>query len=152
MQAKSVHQNASKLLADANVAPRVAELQAKVSAIAEDRYAVTQERIIAEVARCAFYRADDFFEWGPSGVVVKDSTKLTPDQIAAVCEASQSITTGTIKIKLADKLAALDKLARIMGMFVEKVEHSGSLNISNMSDEELANIAAGRGAGTAASS
>lgn len=57
--------------------------------------------------------------WGPNGVVLRDSETLTDDAAAAVAEVSEtrSEAGGSIKVKLADKLSALDKLSRHLGMY-----------------------------------
>jgi phage terminase small subunit len=63
----------------------------------------------------------DFFEWDQDGVRIKASTELTPDQTAVVVEVQETRSKGTgkntIKIKLSDKQAALEKLGRHLGMF-----------------------------------
>jgi phage terminase small subunit len=117
---------ACKLLSHPKVAPRIAAREAEQRKIAEDKFSVTQERILAELARCALYRADEMFTWGGDGkVTINPSSELTPDQIAAVVGVAYTPSTGKVEIKLADKLAALDKLARTLGMFKERTEHTG---------------------------
>lgn len=88
---------------------------------------VTVERIVAELAKIGFASAGDFFTWGPKGVKVIDSDKLTDEQRAVVSEVQETITEGgrSIRVKLSDKQAALEKLGRYLGMFREKVELSG---------------------------
>jgi len=83
------------------------------------RTEITQDRVLEEFARIGFHNAGDFFTWGPDGVVVIDSATLTPEQMAVVQEVSETVTKdgGTIKIKLADKLSALEKIGRHLGMF-----------------------------------
>src|SRR5690606_30103332 len=60
------------------------------------------------------------------------------------------------KIKFWDKNSALEKIARHLGMFVDRIEHTGRGGepiafrpLSRMTDEELEAIAAGSGIGTA---
>lgn len=98
------------------------------------RSQVTQDRVIEELARIAFADMRDYFVWGPgkdgeSRVIVRPSTELTDDQAAAVAEVSQTVTAagGTLRVKLHDKMAALNLLAKHVGGFTDKVEHSGEI-------------------------
>ena len=154
MKAETVNNNASKLLQHSEVAARVATLQSRVAKIAENRYEVTQDRIIAELARIAFARAEDYFTWGPTGVEVKESSTLTRDQLAAVVEVSQTVSAsgGSIKVKLSDKQTALEKLGRTLGMFKDRHEVSGPdggpiktqtqpVDMAHLNDAELSQLA-----------
>jgi phage terminase small subunit len=120
----SIEQSASRLLKNVKVSSRIAELSSKVQQIAEERYLVTQERIIAELATIGFANAEDYFEWSDKGVKIKDSASLTKAQRSVVAEISQTKTKdgGTIKIKLSDKQSALEKLGRHLGMFKDKTD------------------------------
>jgi len=104
--------------------PKIAEAIAKALA---ERPGVTRTRIVDELANIAFANAGDYFTWGPHGVSVKPSEDLTEAQRSVIAEASQTVTEagGTIRIKLSDKQAALEKLARTLGMFTDKHEVSG---------------------------
>lgn len=88
---------------------------------------ITPERIIREYLRLLNVDMKDITDWGPDGVKPRPSDALTDDQAAAISEIAE--TQAGIKIKLHDKKGILDSLARIAGMFVEKVEHSGSISI-----------------------
>lgn len=93
-----------------------------------DQPGITRTRIVDELSRVAFANAGDFFEWGPDGVVVKSSENLTEEQRAAVAEVSQTVTKegGTIRLKLADKLGALEKLGKAVKLFTERHELTGA--------------------------
>lgn len=131
---ETANQQASRLLAHAKVANAIA----KGKAARSRRTEITQDRVLLELARIAFADPRDYFVWGPRGVVVKPSTTLTDEQAPAVAEVSQTITgiettiddtgkevtspLGTIRVKLADKQAALALLAKHVGGFVDRVE------------------------------
>lgn len=74
--------------------------------------------MVQEYARFAFANIRDFVSFGPDGVAIRDMDDLTPDQVAAVGEVTETVTqTGkTVKFKLHDKLRALDALSRHLGM------------------------------------
>ena len=120
---KHPRQAGTRLLSNVHIARRIAQAQAKRS----ERTQVTTDKVVAELAKIAFCNADDYFEWGEDGVRLKDSEDLTRDQKAAVGEASETTTKegGTIRIKLHDKLAALEKLGKHLSMFIERTELSG---------------------------
>jgi phage terminase small subunit len=90
---------------------------------AAERCGVTVDRIVQELAKIGFANSRDFFEWDQDGVRIKASAELTPDQTAVVVEVQETRSKGTgkntIKIKLSDKQAALEKLGRHLGMFKE---------------------------------
>jgi phage terminase small subunit len=115
--------NASRLLTRANVQARVADLQAERAA----RTQVTADRVIRELARIGFADMRDYAEWGPRGVRLKDAATLTEDQARAIAEVSESIgdKSRSQRFKLHDKITALTKLGQHLGLFTEKVEHSG---------------------------
>lgn len=127
MKPETVHVKACELLKHGKVSVRIAELQAKVKKIAEDRYLVSQERIVAELAKIGFANSEDYFEWGQGGVIIKDSKLLTTAERSVVAEISETKTQhgGSIRIKLSDKQGALEKLGRSIGMFKDRVEHTG---------------------------
>lgn len=115
----AVHVRASELLANSKVAVRVKELKS----IHQDRHIVTVDRVIEELSKLAFYNAGNFFKWGPDGVKIIDQSELTPDQLAVVQSASETVTQhgGTIRVNLPDKLKALELLGRTLGMFADNI-------------------------------
>jgi phage terminase small subunit len=135
MKPETVNRKAFDVLANGNIAARLDELRAHHMR----RHEVTVDRIVSELAKIAFANAQDFFAWGPSGVTVKASDDLTEDQRAVVCEVSQTVTAegGTIRVKLSDKQAALEKLGKHLGMFVDRSESKNTNVNYNISAEPL---------------
>lgn len=108
--------------------PYVQELVQTARARLIERTQVTSERVILELARIAFIDPREVFEWGPSGVRLRPSHELTPDAAAVVASVKHkrrthadkdgnTSTSHEVEIKLADKIAALDKLARHLGLY-----------------------------------
>lgn len=108
----------------------------------EKRVDVTEEKIIAELAKLAFANSGDLLEVEEDGTAWMDFNKLTPAMKAAIGEIKSekfemkgSEDDGTSKVntktfvKFASKQAALESLARIKGMFKDKVEISGSMGL-----------------------
>ncbi|MDR7257801.1 phage terminase small subunit [Sphingomonas sp. BE270] len=68
---------------------------------------------------------------------------------AALLYAGAKETKDGFEIKLIDQAKALENVARHLGMFVDKVEHSGKIDFAEMSEEQLlAEIAAYKPNGT----
>lgn len=96
----------------------------------EKRIEVSQDDVIRELSRIAFGDLRDAVKWGPGGVALKDSSGLTSDQAAAISEVAETGTKGggSQRIKRHDKVKALELLGKHLGMWTDKVEHSGNLN------------------------
>lgn len=129
---KTAFAQASRLLSNVKVAAFLTEAQKARS----DRTEITQDMVLRELARIGFSDMRNFTEWGPAGVRLKDYAELTDDQAAAISEVSQTITEagGSLKFKLHDKRAALVDIGRHLGMFTDKIEHSGDVTIGGLLD------------------
>lgn len=96
-----------------------------------NRTEITQDRVLLELARVGFADLRKAAEWSGGTVKLKASAELDDDTALALSEISQG--PNGIKIKMHDKLAALDKLARHLGMFKGESPDSDeakSLNIN----------------------
>lgn len=94
-------------------------------------YSVDEPRIVAEMARIAFTSPGDLIQVDDDGSVEMDLRLMTPDHRACISEFVSDTTYGRhgaktvrTRVKFASKQSALDSLARIMGMFKDKVEIS----------------------------
>ena len=113
----------------------------------EKRTEITQDKVIAELAKIAFADQRNVMTWGSSGVKLKDSDSLSDDDAAIVSEVSETITAtgGTLKLKTHDKVKALELLGRHLGVFTENLNlnHSGVIGtfepatLAKLSSEEL---------------
>lgn len=128
---KTVWSKASALAADDLVSARVAALVGQAAAKNE----VTVERIVREFARLAFSNPRAMFN---EDGTPKKITDLTDDEAAAVA-GFEVVSVGNaamgegqvVKVKLADKRAALADLGRHMKMFIDRVEVSGTIGIAD---------------------
>lgn len=116
---------------------------------------VTPEQIIAEYQKIAFSDIKDFLRFGTEKVQVgvepdeegiprpvyeyRQVVDVRPsDEVDGTLINEVSISDkGTFKFKLHDKLNALEKIAKHLGMFVDKVEHTGRLEYEIVLPEEL---------------
>lgn len=118
----SAEASASQLLSVPKVANALAVEQAKLAARTE----VNQERIIREYARIAFADIRSFSQFDDAGIIIRPSDDLSADDAAAVAEVSETVKmvgkgedahpVRTVKIKLHDKLRALEALGRHLGL------------------------------------
>ncbi len=107
--------NAGKLAKRPDVAARVGELRA--AALSAE--GVDENKIVAGLAAAAFSDPRSFFTWGPDGVVIKASALLTDEQAQAVVQVEMTVNPRgekTIKVRLADRLRALETLGRYAGL------------------------------------
>lgn len=145
--------NADRLKKNKEIMARIEEL----ASIGAQQAGVTVERIMTELARIGFSDITKAVQWGEAlalpavrlgdeqgsidpiivqGVALVPSSDLPPDVAAAISEVRK--TKEGISIKFHDKVAALLNMGKQLGMFKDKMEHSGSVNVSiNGSDVKL---------------
>jgi phage terminase small subunit len=141
-----IHKNATKAAIAAGFSERSAnnqgtrlmandairgEIEARL-ATTLDRYAVTSDRIMRELALIAFANIGDFIEVQDDGSLVVDFGTATREQMASLksIETIDGAAPGVrkIKISLNDKRQALMDLAKIARMLpADRLEHSGSV-------------------------
>lgn len=128
--AKTAESQASRLLRDVRVK---AEVEAAREA-ARQRFGLTQERVLLEVARLAFVDPRKFFN---ADGTARNITELDDDTAAALAgvevleefegAGKERVFIGyTKKYKLADKNAALDKAMKHLGLFLKDREQLGA--------------------------
>ena len=120
---KSSTEIASRMKRKATVAAAIAQLLA-------ERGNVTGSRVVEEIGRVAFAKMTDFARVEDGRLIITDTRQLTEDQQAAIQEISETVGEHgrTIKVKLHPKMDALDKLAKVLSMYRERVEVSGTVN------------------------
>lgn len=129
--AKTAEQQGPRLLGNVAVAQAIGRRQAKIA----EKLEVTQERVVAELAKLGFANMADYMRAGPDGDPFLDFSALTRDQAAALTEVTvddfvdgrgeDARAVRRVKFKLADKRAALVDLGKHLGMFTDKVTLTG---------------------------
>lgn len=107
--------------------------------IAAEKAGVTVERIITELATLGFSNMADYMRVGPEGDPTLDFSALSRDQASALHEVTVETSkvpgdkegreVQKVKFRLYDKRAALVDLGKHLGMFSDKLVHSGSVTI-----------------------
>ena len=136
-KAHSAEVQASQLLRVPKVAALVAELRAAIN----KRLDITAEEVLRIAANIARTTIDQVLSFGPLGVFPKDSSTLSKDVLAAVSEVGQTISAegGSIRIKLADKLGALEKLGKHFQLWNDRLEVTTPWDevLKGMSEEQV---------------
>ena len=126
----------TRLLENVGVKAYLRKLQGAAAELAQ----VKINDVMQELALIAFADLTEFVEWDADGVRLKQSTTLDELRRRAIIEVRQ--TGNGITIKLADKGAALERLGKALGMFVDKVEHS--FNVSELLKQRREKVRAAR--------
>lgn len=119
---------ASQNLTKLNIQQAIQEAMSERS----KRTEITADMVVAELARVGFSNIGHYLKFNASGVTLNDSSLMTDDALRCVSEVTESVSKdgGSVKFKLHDKVSALEKLGRHLGIFKDKVEHSGNLSIN----------------------
>lgn len=129
MANKTIWEAASRLLADSKVSARVNELKE----IHLRKHKVNVARVLEEYSRLAFLDIRKAFDEEGR---LKPIQELDDDTAAAIAGlevetlfegkgGDREVVGRLSKIKLSDKKGALDSLAKHLGMFIDRHEHSG---------------------------
>lgn len=131
---RSAHQIGHELLGKPHVAAAIAAAKAARS----ERTRIEADRVLMEYARLAFANITDVMSWTSKKVQLKPSKEITEHDAAAIKEVSQTITDagGTMRIRMHDKLGALDALARHLKIDAAVHRHGISLEDSEVDEIE----------------
>lgn len=118
--------------------PHIAEEVERAQKARSERTEITADRVLQELARIGFADVRNLFTWDEERTAFVPSRDLTEVEAAAIASVKAKTTTFTgedgetetrieLELKTHDKLSALDKIGKHLGMFVERVEHSGKI-------------------------
>ena len=121
------------------------DIQAAIKARLERRFEkvdIKTDEVLRQIRRLAFANLEGVIEIRNGRTYIADTTSLTKDQMACISEIKE--TAEGIQVKLISREKMIELLGRHMGMFMDKLEHSGTLKVAHtMTDAELERIAAG---------
>ena len=121
MAAKTIHENASRLAANSKVSARIDELRQAASEMAT----ISTARVLKEIARIALFDPRKLFLADGTPRPITDLDDDTAAALAGLDVSEEFSGSGeerkfvgyTKKYKIADKNAALEKLARHLGLY-----------------------------------
>lgn len=135
---KNARQHGSYLLSKSDI-------QAAIKARLERRYEkidIKTDDVLRLMRKFAFTDLSGVFEVRGGKCYVTDTANLSEDQMACISEIKQ--TADGVQVKLISREKMIELLGRHMGMFLDKLEHSGGVKLTHtMTDEDLEKIAAG---------
>ncbi len=144
MKPETINRCAHDLFNHPKISARLAERDAELKRRAEDRYFVSKERIIRELALIGLSNMMDYVTPQEDGTAYVDLSKLTRDQAAAINEVTvecytekegeKTIPVKRVKFKLSDKRAALVDLGRHLNLFPTQV--SGKIEHDHKHDHQ----------------
>jgi phage terminase small subunit len=134
--ARTAEVNGSKLLSNTKVSAFITELVAERG----KRTEVTADRVVLELAKIAFLDTRKLFT--PNGV--KPADQWTDDESAAVA-GFEAGPLGIKKVKLWNRVEALQLLGKHLGLFADKLHVTGSVqssgpDLTKLTDEQLQQI------------
>ena len=137
---KTAYSQGDRLLKNVEVSAAVE----KAKAARSKRTEITQDRVLNELALLGFSNMQDYMRSGPDGDPYLDFSGLTREQAAALTEVTvedfkdgrgdDARAVKRVKFRLADKRAALVDIGKHLGMFKERVEHSGGVTFELVND------------------
>lgn len=119
--------------------PRVLAALHAVTEDAVKQFQINPNRVVRELSTLIGSNISDVMDIGPGGILVKDFSKL-PREITAAVQEVQEVRNaqGTqIRVKLYDKVAAINTLCKLLGFNKEKTEVTVSVDVGNRLDAAL---------------
>ena len=116
--------NSSRLMANDSISVEIKRLRAERS----KRLAVEADDVLQELKLLGFSDISDYLDFGPVGVTLKEMSELPLEMTRAVAKVSHHLGVeggGSVEFKLHDKISALEKIGKHLGMFPNKHEVVG---------------------------
>lgn len=107
-----------------------------------ERIGITKDRVLQELAIIAFANVQDILTQDEEGNT-RINLKYLPRKVAAaITEVNVETSTGRTtvvkhKLKLADKLNALDKIGKYLNMWKEQVDHNVTLTLEQLVEKSF---------------
>jgi phage terminase small subunit len=131
---KSAIIRCSELLRQPKIQARVRELRQQVVKRVEHR----GEDVLHELLAIGFSKITDYVQWDADGKLTLIPSSELPAEVMGAIKEILTFGTGKVsRIRLHDKVVALDRLGKQYGFFTEKVDiTSGGKPISELNDDE----------------
>ena len=135
MAPNTINRKAAELLSNGMITARVNQLQEAL----QERSDITKDEAVKELTNIVRSRVTDVLNAKGKTVTIKKLEDL-PDGVVA-CISSIKSSKGSVEVKFYDKIAAIDRLSKMLGWDdLFRVDLHGSVNtnfLENMSNEEL---------------
>jgi phage terminase small subunit len=117
---RTSHVTGHDLLQYPEIAQAIQEKMEKLAQKAE----ISAEIVLDEIRKLAFSKLTDVLTVVDGKVQIKDFSELHPDVKAAI-ESVRETKDGCLFVKMHDKKGPLEMLMKYLGLFTEKIQHSG---------------------------
>lgn len=106
------------------------------------KFGLDKDRVLQELMQIAFANIKNYITEDEDGNVVVNISSIKKEHATAITEinVSGSGKNKQVKIKMADKILALEKLGKHLGMFTEKLEVSGTVTLEKLIEESYKTI------------
>lgn len=148
--AKTAYSQGDRLLRHVEVAAAIRAARDKLS----EKAAITAERVIEELALIGFANMADYLRVTSDGDPFIDLSTMTREQAAALTEATvEDFKEGRgedardvrrVKIKIGDKIAALDRIGKHLGMFRDKLDVTVKSDIADVIEKRRRQVLDGK--------
>lgn len=143
----TVTKHAARLIALPHVQERIKHYQAIMRGRVDETFRIEADRVLRHLLQIAESKSTDFMTWGiRNEPIIRDgetvgkksvpwlkitpSDQLSPQQAAVVKSVTRRIErdgSATVTVELCDRLQALTLLGKNLGLFTDKIEHTGKL-------------------------
>lgn len=130
--------NALRLLKNA----KIQEVLSQAMQERAKRTEITADRVLKELAKIGFADLKEVVDWTEEGkVILRASNEVDGSILSEVSETEIDFgdyIKRTKKVKLHDKMRALEMIGKHLGMFTDKIEHAGevSINVTLVDDDD----------------
>lgn len=105
--------------------PEVLACLDKLKAELKERTMVKAEEVIAELWNVGRCRLDQLAQWDQHGNIILTPSGDLPDHVKSAVLSIKRVDNdsgGSVEVKMHDKVLALDKLARVLGLYQDRVD------------------------------
>jgi len=110
------------------VKPSISKAIALAMAERAKRTEITADRVLQQLAKIGFVDIKDVVTWAGNRIRIRPSEEIDGTLLAEISE-TETENGGTLKIKLNDRMKALELLGKHLGMFTDKLEVNGAMVI-----------------------
>ena len=112
--------------------PDIKEAVEKAMKERSERTEITQDMVLKELATFGFANIQDYIKHSKDGLIIFKSIDDVPEDAARAIEAIKVIDNGkkgSVEFKLHSKSRGLELIGKHLGMFLDKTEHSGKVEV-----------------------
>ena len=115
------------------VKPSISKAIALAMAERAKRTEITADRVLQQLAKIGFVDIKDVVTWAGNRIRIRPSEEIDGTLLAEISE-TETENGGTLKIKLNDKMKALELLGRHLGMFKDNLNINANMTVQIVDD------------------